>query len=208
MRLRQGCILAAVVLAGCGTPPVPGAKLELPPLAAGVHALRLEGDPVGASGLAFVAADGRAYLQLAPESDSPSTVVYQRPTANAPWQRQPVATQPLTLSLAVDEVRANLAEPAWAGDYRSLVGSEVADYAIDSDGRITPGATACQLSGALQPAEAFGEARGLRLRLSGCATANGNYRGAILPDPDAKNARFRVVLHEAGNILDLYAYAR
>lgn len=193
---------------GDGRPVVPGAKLDLPALAAGVHLLRLEGDPAGASGLAYVAEDGRAFLQLAPESDTPSTVIYRRVAANAPWQRAPAATVPLSLTLAVDEARASQAEPDWAGSYRSLVGNEPADYAIGSDGRVTPAGTACQLSGALEPAEAFGEARGLRLTLSGCAAANGNYRGAILPDPDAKNARFRAVLSDADNILDLYGYTR
>ncbi|HSW15387.1 MAG TPA: hypothetical protein VLI06_21240 [Solimonas sp.] len=190
---------------GVVAPPA-GPKLQLPALAPGVHALRLAGDPDAASGLAFVGSDGKAFVQLAPESDSPSRVLYRRAGAAAPWQRVPAAAGDMSLSLALDESRASLAEPAWAGSYAALVGEQPARFSIGADGKLSAGAGDCRLSGSLDPQLGYGEARGLALELSGCAAANGSYRGAILADPDARNARFRAVLQQNDKILDLYLY--
>lgn len=183
-------------------------KIEMPALSAGAHALRLAGDPAGASGTAWVADDGKAFVQLAPESDAASSVLYTRSGSSAAWQRVPAATAPMMLAALLDDAQVSPPLAVPAGAYDSLVGAQRAVYTVGEDGRVTAGDSACKLSGQLDPAASLGGARPITLSFTGCAAANGSYRGVAYADPDAKNARFRAVLHDGSKIADFYSYAR
>jgi hypothetical protein len=210
-RLAVTMLAAALALAGCDDDDRkedPGPKLELPPLASGAHALRLSGDAAGVSGWGFAAADGRGFVLLAPESDSPATAVYTRAGSGKAWRRVPAATEPMTLAAQLDEPQAAAAAPEVAGSYDALIGGASARFTVAADGRITAGAGSCALTGRVDTAKAYGGALPVQASVTGCAALAGNYQGLAFADPDAENARFRVVLHDSAKIVDFYAFVR
>lgn len=208
-RLAWGLLAGALALAGCDNddkdPDANLPKLELPALAPGAHALRLGGDAAGASGWAFVADDGRALVQLAPDSDTPTTVVFYRDGARRAWRRVPAAGGPMTLSAELAEAQT-LAAPALAGTHEALLGGSPTRFTVAADGTITAGAGDCKLSGRFDASKAYGGALPVQAEVAGCAALAGSYRGLAFSDPDAKNARFRVVLHGVGKTTDFYVF--
>ncbi|AXQ27177.1 hypothetical protein D0B54_00050 [Solimonas sp. K1W22B-7] len=209
-RLALG-LLAALALAGCDDDKGPadnGPKVELPAMSPGAHALRLTGDAAGVSGWGFMADDGRGFVQLAPQSDAPSTVVFTRAGRGKAWRRVPAATAPQTLAAALDEPQAAAAAPVLAGSYDALLGGAPARFTVAADGALSAASGECTLSGRLDPGKAYAGAFPVQASVAGCAALAGSYRGLAFADPDAKNARFRVVLHDAGKIIDFYAFAR
>ncbi len=210
-RFALTLLAASLALAGCrdkDDQPDPGPKLELPALATGAHALRLDGDAAGISGWGFVAADGRGFVLLAPESNSPATAVYTRAGSGQAWRRVPAATAPATLTAALDEPQPAAAAPELAGSYQALVGGAPARFTVTADGAITAGAGDCALSGRIDAGKGYGGALPVQASVAGCAALAGNYQGLAFADPDADNARFRVVLHDSTKIVDFYAFAR
>ena len=210
-RLAWGLLVGALALAGCDNddkdPDANPPKLELPALAPGAHALRLAGDTAGASGWAFVGDDGRAFVQLAPDSDSPSTVLFHRDSSGRAWRRVPAASGPMTLSAELAEPQA-LAAPALAGSYEALLGGKPARFTVAADGKLTATSGDCRLSGRIDAGKAYGGGLPVQAEIAGCAALAGSYRGLAFRDPDAKNARFRVVLHDVSKITDFYAFVR
>lgn len=210
-RLALTLLAAALALAGCDDDDKkenPGPRLELPALSGGAHALRLSGDAAGASGWGFAAADGRGFVLLAPDSDSPAAAVYVRQGSGKAWRRVPAATAPMTLSAQLDEPQAAAAAPAAAGSYEALIGGAPARFTVAADGTITAGAGDCAVTGRVDSGKAYGGALPVQASVAGCAALAGNYQGLAFADPDAENARFRVVLHDTAKILDFYAFAR
>lgn len=210
-RLALGLLVGALALAGCDNddkdPDARLPKLELPALAPGAHALRLGGDTAGISGWAFVADDGRALVQLAPDSDTSTSVVFYRDGSRRAWRRVPAASGPMTLSAELAEPQT-LAAPAVAGTYDALLGGSPARFTVAADGKVTAVAGDCRLSGRIDAGKAYGGALPVQAEIAGCAALAGTYRGLAFADPDAKNARFRAVLHDVGKITDFYAFAR
>lgn len=200
-------LAATLALAACDDDKKadPGPPVALPALAPGAHALRLDGDPDAASGWAFVADDGRAFVQLAPESNAPTAVVYHREGSR--WRRVPAATASVDLDAALDEPQAAPALPVLAGTYEALLGGAPAGFTVGADGAISAGTGSCVLSGRLDPAKAYGGGIPVAASVAGCAALQGSYRGLAFADPDGKNARFRVVLHDTTKIIDFYAFA-
>ena len=209
-RLALGLLVGALALAGCDDDKAPAdnsPKVELPALAPGAHALRLGGDAAGASGWGFVADDGRAFVQLSQDSETASTVVFHRDGASRPWRRVPAATGPMTLTTALAEAQT-VAAPALAGTYDALLGGAPTRFSVAADGKVTAVAGDCRLSGRIDAGKAYGGGLPVQADIAGCAALAGAYRGLAFADPDAKNARFRVVLHDVGKITDFYAFSR
>lgn len=212
MSARHAVMLlaAALALAGCSDQDdkqIPGPRLELPALASGAHALRLDGDAAGSSGWGFAAADGRGFVLLAPDSDSPAAALYVREAGKA-WRRVPAATEPATLTAALDEPQPAATAPELAGSYQALLGGAPARFTVAADGGITAGAGDCALSGSIDSGKGYGGALPVQASVAGCAALAGNYQGLAFADPDADNARFRVALHDGSKIVDFYAFTR
>lgn len=206
--LRVGVMTGLLlVLAGCGgsDEESPEQVQNLPDLASGAHVVVMSGDSAGNDGYALVAPDGKAFVLLSNDSNKPINVVYKRAEGATTWQRVPSSgSHSLTMRLDISITGTVPQLPMQLQQYHALVSGSVVAFSIAPNGTITTGSSACRLSGSI--GAIHGPFRTARLEFSGCGDASGQYRGVVFVDPNAPNAAFRVVVHNAAEIQDFYVY--
>jgi hypothetical protein len=197
----------------------PQARIELPNLAAGAHAVVVSGDDSASDGTAFVGSKGEAYVALARDSNEASQVVYRRGSGTSAWRRVPQAGGDLQLRGRLDapQAVAAWAMPTAATAYRARLGELTVAFTLAPDGKLTAGGDGCKLTGKIAGADLAHAARA-SLAFSGCAAngaadgpsdgpIDGDYDGIVYVDPDAPNAAFRFVVDNGSAVRDFYAYA-
>ncbi|NGY05701.1 hypothetical protein [Solimonas terrae] len=205
-------LLPLVLIACSQDRHAPAFRTELPALAAGAHAIVVDGDSAAHDGTEFVGSKGAAYVVFADDSNAAANVIYRRRDGASAWQRVPRATGDLQLAGALDAplTIAAWTMPAAATAYRALLGTAVTSFTLAPDGKLTAAADGCRVGGTIAGADLAAAAEAA-LNFSGCAAsggpADGDYDGIAYLDPDASNAAFHVVVDNGSAIADFYAYA-
>ncbi|UDM53480.1 hypothetical protein [Cupriavidus sp. MP-37] len=206
--------LAAVLgLAACGgndapesnSPPAT-ATLSVTDLDPGAYVVSVgdAGNPT--VGKYYAGTDGSRYLALADAEDK-ATAIYRR-DRNGSWVAAPgvdVSASVKLLSRAA--VPAASIDPASvAGTYTTVLPTGAsASFTVTAEGKIAPGASACQLSGTLA-AQAMPNTLNLKLSTSACGTLPASATGVLAIDADYQPAAFRLIADDGGRVADLWAY--
>lgn len=168
-------------------------------------AFLLEGDPAGNYGEAFIDADGKGFIVVAPSDGQAAQALYRLDGGTV--RRAPEALGG-TVSLnqsSVMRLRTSAVAPAQlAGSYTIQLGTLTADFRLDADGKVTATGGACQLSGNVQATGAVPGTLPVSLTVSGC-TAEGKYQGYLIRSADYAPGAFRVVAEDGKRVVDGYA---
>ncbi|MRV72066.1 hypothetical protein GJ700_10105 [Duganella sp. FT92W] len=170
-------------------------------------AFLLEGDPAGNYGEAFMDAEGKGFIVVAPSDGQAAQALYR-------LDGDTVQRAPAALSGAVNlnqssvmKLRTSAVAPAQlAGRYTVLLGGLSADFTLDADGKVTATGGACQLSGTVQASGGVPGTLPVALTVGGC-TAEGKYQGYLIRSADYAPGAFRLVADDGKRVLDGYAIA-
>lgn len=168
-------------------------------------AFLLEGDPAGNYGEAFIDAEGKGFIVVAPSDGQAAQALYRLDGGIV--QRSPGAlggTVNLNQS-SVMKLRTSAVAPGQvAGSYTILLGALSADFKLDADGKLTATGGACQLSGNVQTSGAVPGTLPVSLTVGGC-TAEGKYEGYLIRSADYAPGAFRLVADDGKRVVDGYA---
>ncbi|NOV22197.1 hypothetical protein E5S69_01455 [Cupriavidus necator] len=205
--------LAAVLgLAACGgsdapdhTAP-PAAALSVTDLDPGAYVVSVGDADNPTVGKYYAGTDGSRYLALADAEDK-ATTIYRR-DQNGSWLAAPGADTSASVKLLSQaSVPATSVDPASvAGIYTTVLPSGAsASFTVTAEGKLAPGASACQLSGTLA-AQAMPNTLRLQLSTSACGTLPASATGVLAIDADYQPAAFRLLADDGGRVVDLWAY--
>ncbi|RWA56931.1 hypothetical protein AU476_01750 [Cupriavidus sp. UYMSc13B] len=205
--------LAALVLAGCGgndspdnTTPTSAATLSVMDLDPGAYVVSVGDADNPTVGKYYAGTDGSRYLALADAEDK-ATTIYRRDKYGS-WVAAPGADAAANVKLLRQDPvpAASVDAGSVAGSYTAVLPSGAsASFTVSAEGKITPGASACQLSGALS-AHAMPNTLGLKLSASACGMVPATATGVLAIDTDYQPAAFRLIADDGGRVVDLWAY--
>ncbi|UIF90339.1 hypothetical protein [Cupriavidus sp. UYPR2.512] len=205
--------LAVALLAGCGgndasdnTTPPATASLSVTDLDPGAYVVSVGDADNPTVGKYYAGTDGSRYLALADAEDK-ATTIYRR-DKNGSWVAAPGADAAANVKLLRQDPvpAASVDAGSVAGSYTAVLPSGAsASFTVSAEGKITPGASACQLSGALS-AHAMPNTLSLKLSASACGTVPATATGVLAIDTDYQPAAFRLIADDGGRVVDLWAY--
>ena len=200
--LMPACLMLAACSGGgvhsnvvMGGAPMPGQST----------AFLLEGDPAGNYGEAFIDAEGKGFIVVAPSDGQAAQALYR-------FDGDTVQRAPGALAGAVNinqssvmKLRTSAVAPAQlAGNYTMQLGTASVDFRLDADGKVTATGGGCQLSGAVRANGGVPGTLPVSLTVAGCA-AEGKYDGYLIRSADYAPGAFRVVADDGKRVVDGYA---
>lgn len=206
--------LAAMLgLAACGgndapesSAPPATATLSVTDLDPGAYVVSVGDADNPTVGKYYAGTDGSRYLALADAEDR-ATTIYRR-DKNGSWVAAPGADGSASVKLLSHAAMpAASVEPASvAGSYTTVLPTGAsASFTVTAEGKIAPGASACQLAGTLA-AQAMPNTLNLKLSTSACGTLPASATGVLAIDADYQPAAFRLIADDGGRVVDLWAY--
>lgn len=159
-----------------------------------------------AVGKYYAAPDGSRHLVIA-DADDKATLIYRR-AKGGNWVAAPASTDAVSVKLLrADPVPAAIVEMiSVAGMYTTALPSgAAARFTITPEGKVTPGDSACQLSG-IVGAHGMPNTLSLKLSAADCGTLPANVNGILAVDTDYRPAAFRLIADDGNRIVDLWAY--
>ena len=206
-------LAAALGLAACGGNDAPDngappatATLSVTDLEPGAYVVSVGDADNPTVGKYYAGTDGSRYLALADAEDK-ATAIYRRDKGGS-WVAAPGADASASVRLlsqaAVPAASVELASVA--GTYTTVLPTGAsATFTVTGEGKIAPGASACQLSGTLA-AQAMPNTLSLKLSTSACGTLPASASGVLAIDTDYQPAAFRLIADDGGRVVDLWAY--
>lgn len=188
-----------------GAPPA-AATLSVTDLEPGAYVVSVGDADKPTVGKYYAGTDGSRYLALADAEDK-ATVIYRRDKGGS-WVAAPGADASASVKLLSHaSVPAASVDPgSVAGAYTTVLPSGAsASFTVTAEGKIAPGASACQLSGTLA-AQAMPNTLRLTLSTSACGTLPASATGVLAIDADYQPAAFRLIADDGGRVVDLWAY--
>ena len=178
----------------------------LPEFGSGARHVVVSGD-TAADGIALLGADGSGYLLLGDDSNAASTVLYRRKAGDRRWSRVPALSEKPKVSLKLNEadVASAPALPVNAVTLNVLLHDAAVAVSLQPDGTVLAGGGACRITGQLRNDKDKPFAA-VSLNFDQCGSVTGRYTGVAFVDPDAPNARMRVVIDNGSDIQDFYVY--
>lgn len=182
-------------------------KVTVEDLPAGSYAVSMGDVNAPMVGKYYAAADGSRLLVVADATDH-ANQLYRR-AAGEPWVAVPASTTDVSVTFlrsgAVPAAAPALA--SLAGNYVTLAAAgTVANFSVNASGDIIAGASACKLAGKIAANGLLGTMK-VTLATADCGSLPANSTGVATFDSDYMPAKFRLVVDNGTQPVDLWAYA-
>lgn len=156
----------------------------------------------------YYAADDGSRLVVLQGADDRAVQLYRRAATGGAWTAVPATSGSVTVTLATraSAVVTTPTAATLAGTYRVALDGGNAVFTLAADGKITAGASTCQISGTVATGALPGTLK-LTLATSGCGTLPASSTGVLAIDSDFAPAAFRLLADDGQQTVDLWAYA-
>lgn len=198
--------LAVILLAACSHDSERD-RVQVQDLAAGSYLVAVGNVDAPTVGRYYSGSDGSRLLALW-DSDDHVNQIYRR-NESEEWIAIPAESGKVEVTLlrSSPTTVANPDIASLAGRYSSLVSQDLlATYSIQANGDIVAGASACKLSGKLNPNTLPGTFK-LQLSSINCGSLPASSTGVLTIDADDKPAVFRLTADDGAQVVDLLAFA-